>query len=185
VRRFILAIFVGAATLSTSLKAQTAWALGFAGTLGTGWQIEGGDLGIVHYLHVGPFRSALIGARVGTFINEGAIVGGTQGILGAAMVAVRTGILPLADIGNETNPSSIGLDLTIEADGYAGSEDPLPQPSPWVAIGIFPGVSFGGGDSPHYGIVLGPSVFLGRVTTVHGFLGLRFELPRSHHIGPS
>ena len=181
-RRFMIAILVGAGAVSTPLAAQTsAWALGFAGTLGTAWEVEGGDLGYVRYLHAGPFRSALIGARLGTFIDEGAIVGGTRGFLGGAVVALRTGLLPLADIGNETNPAALGLDLTIEAVGYAGSESPLAQGSPWGSVGIYPGVSFGGNGSPHYGIVVGPTVFLGAgSTSVFGFLGLRFELPRGH-----
>jgi len=175
---------VGAGAVSTPLAAQgSAWAFGFAGTLGTGWQVEGGDLGVVQYIHVGPFRSAELGARLGTFIDEGAIVGGSKGFLGGVVASVRTGLLPLADIGNETNPSALGLDLTIEAAGYAGSDSPLAQGSPWAAIGFYPGVSFGGGDSPHYGIVVGPTVFIGPVTSVYGFLGLRFELPRMHR-GP-
>jgi len=182
VRRFMLAILAGSAVVSTPLVAQqgSAWAFGFAGTLGSNWQIEGADVGLEHYIHAGPFRATFIGARLGTFINEEDVVGGTQGFLGGLVASVRTGLWALADVGNETNPASLGLDLTIEAAGYAGTDSPLPQGSTWGSVGVFPGLSFGTGlNGPHYGIVFGPAAFLGRVTSVVGFLGLRFELPRA------
>jgi hypothetical protein len=166
------------AALSTPLAAQSAWSLGFAATLGGGWQLEGADVGYLRDLHLGPIRSATVGARLGTFIDEGAIVGGSRGFLGGLGVALRTGLATLADVGNETNPTPFGLDLTVEVAGYAANNTPLSVGSPWVAISILPGLLVGSGEGPRYSVVVGPMVDFGSGTTVRAFLGLRFEVPR-------
>jgi hypothetical protein len=180
VRRSMIAMLIATATLSTRLGGQ-AVAIGFAGTLGSGWQIEGVDLAYVRAIHVGPVRSVLLGGRGGSFVDQGAIVGGSRGFVVAAMLGLRTGLARLADVGNETNPAPLGADLTIEVSGYAGSNSPLPQGSPWAAVSLLPGLRFGEGEGVRYSLVVGPTVFFGPVTDVHTFLGLRFELPLAHH----
>ncbi len=71
--------------LSTSLLAQSprrnAIGFGFAATLGPGWQIEGGDIAYIHRRSGGLLGAMSIGARLGTFIDEGAILGGSRGIV--------------------------------------------------------------------------------------------------------
>jgi len=184
VRRFIASMLVVAAILSTRLAAQSYATLGFVGTLGGGWQVEVGEFGYMHGIHVGPLRSLMIGARLGSFIDEGAIVGGTRGFVGGGVLSTRTGIASLADVGNETNPAALGLDLTIEVAGYAGTKSPLPQGSPWAAASVLPGLRVGGGDGLRYGLVVGPTVFFGNPTDVRALLALRFELPLArgkHH----
>lgn len=176
VRRFMVPMLVVSAALSTPLAAQSA-ALGFAATVGGRWQLEGVDIGYRRDAHLGPFRSAAIGARLGSFIDEGAIVGGARGVVGGLWISSRTGLLHVADVGNETNPSAFGIDLTIEAVGYAGSNSPLPQGSSWAAVSVLPGVRLGDGPGMRFGLVVGPTVFFGSVTDVRAFLGLRFDLP--------
>jgi len=173
-------MLIATAVLSTRLAGQ-AVSIGFAGTLGSGWQIEGIDIAYVRPIHVGPLRSVMLGGRGGSFIDEGAIVGGSRGVIGAAMLGLRTGLAHVADVGNETNPAPLGVDLSIEVSGYAGSNSPLPQGSPWAAVSLLPGIRFGDGEGARYSLVVGPTVFLGPVTNVHTFLGLRFELPLAHH----
>jgi hypothetical protein len=169
-------MLVALAALSTPLAAQSA-SLGFAATLGGSWQVEALDIGYMRDVRAGPFRTAAIGGRFGAFIDEGAVVGGAQGIIAALWVSTRTGLLHITDVGNETNPSIFGLDLTVEAAVYSGSNSPLPQGSKWGAISILPGLRLGQGPGVHYAIVLGPTVFIGPVTDVRPFLGLRFDLP--------
>jgi len=178
VRRSIAPMLMAAATLSTRLASQSSVVLGFAGTLGSSWQIEAGEVGYLRGLHAGPLRSVMLGARLGSFIDEGAIIGGTRGFIGGGVLAVRTGVARLADVGNETSPSPFGLDLTIELAGYAGAKSPLPQGSAWAAASVLPGVRFGGGDGPRYGLVVGPTVFFGPGPGQwRALLALRFELP--------
>lgn len=168
------------AALSTPLAAQSrnAWTFGFAGTLGGGWQVEGADVGYVHGAHIGPVRAASVSARLASFVDEGAIIGGVRGFVFGLSVGGRTGLWQLAEIGSETSPSPLGLDLTVEATGYAATRSPLLQGSPWAAISVLPGVRFGAPDGVQYRLMVGPTVFLGRAPSdLRGFLGLRFELP--------
>jgi hypothetical protein len=172
-------MLVATAALSTPLAAQSVM-LGFAGTLGNSWQVEALDVGYMRDIHAGPLRSAAIGTRLGAFIDEGAIVGGSRGVVAALWVSTRTGLMRIADVGNETNPAPFGIDLTIEGVAYSGSDSPLPQGSPWGAVSILPGVRMGEGPGLRYGLVLGPTVFFGPVTDVRAFVGLRFDLPVGH-----
>jgi len=178
-------MFVGLLGLSTPLVAQGggggggAWSLGIAATLGGGWQIEGFDLGLSQGVRAGPIRRLGIGGRFGSFIDEGAIIGGTQGFAAALALSARTAPLSLAEIGAENNPTSLGLDLTIEVAGYLGSHSPLPQGGKWMAVALLPGLRIGGGEGSggRFSILIGPTAFLGHPTDIHGFLGVRYEMP--------
>ena len=174
-------MLVVASALSTPLTAQGAWSVGFAATVGGGWQVEALDIVRMQRVHAGPFRWAAIGGRAGAFVDEGAIVGGSQGLLGGLVVQTRTGLMRIADVGNESNPSSFGLDLTFEAVGYAGKNTPLTGiGSPWGGFSVLPGLRFGDPESFRFGLVIGPTLFVGQQTDVRAFLGLRFELPTVH-----
>jgi hypothetical protein len=175
-------MLIATAALSTSAAAQSV-SLGFAGTLGPGWQIEGVDVAYMQRMHAGPLRFLTAGVRGGSFIDETAIVGGARGIVAGLVAGVRTGLARLADVGNENNPSPLGADLTIEVSGYLGSNSPLPQGSPWAAVSVLPGVRLGEGEGIRYSLVVGPTLFIGPVSNVHTFLGLRFELPLARHRG--
>jgi hypothetical protein len=171
--------------LSTTLAAQSAGGggsgaigVGFAATLGSGWQIESGEIGYVRRMARGPVRALSIGARLGTFIDEGAIIGGNRGFVFAGTVGARSGRLMLAELGDENNLTQIGFDVTIEATGYLGSHSPLPQGSSWGAVALLPGLRVGSGDGPRYGLVIGPTWFLGSSPgEVRGLLAFRVEAP--------
>jgi hypothetical protein len=188
VRRSIVGMFVAVTGLSTALGAQGpgstgggagAWSLGIAATLGGGWQIEGLDIGLSQGVHAGPVRRLGIGGRLGSFIDEGAIIGGTQGFVGALALSARGAPVRIADVGAENNPTTLGLDFTLEVAGYLGSHSPLAQGGKWVSVAFLPGLRFGGGEGSggRFSILLGPTVFLGHSTDVHGFLGVRYEMP--------
>lgn len=163
--------------LSTPLGAQSSFAFGVAATLGGSWQIEGVDLGYVRSVHVGPFRYMSVGGRVGAFVDESAITGGTRGVVGGLVLQTRTNILQLADVGSETNPSPFGFDLTLEGAVYGAANNPSQFGSAWGAVSVLPGVRIGNAESVRYGLVLGPAVFFGEETEVRAFLALRFEIP--------
>jgi hypothetical protein len=165
--------------LSTPLGAQArgSWTAGLAATVGGGWQIEGADLGYVRAVHAGPLRVASFSARLGSFIDEGAILGGTRGFVFGLTLGGHTGLWRLADLGTETSKSEVGVDLTVEGTGYVGAHTPLPQGSLWGALTVLPGLKFGDPDGMQIGLLLGPTLFLGQVNQVRAFLGLRFEAP--------
>lgn len=184
-RRSMVSMLVLAGVLSTRLAAQSegtsaaagAWTLGLAATLGAGWQIEGADLGVVRGVRAGPFRYVSLVARLGSFVDQAAVFGGSRGFVAGASVGGRTGLARLAEFGTETSSNPIGVDLTVEAVGYLASNSPLPQGSPWAALSILPGVRLGDADGARYGLLLGPTVFFGPTTDVRAFLGVRFEAP--------
>jgi hypothetical protein len=165
-------------TLSTPLAAQGgAIGAGFAATLGGGWQIESGEIGYVHRMAGGLVGALSAGARVGTFIDEGAIIGGTQGFVFAGTLGARSGRITLAELGDEQNLTVIGFDVTIEATGYLASHSPLQQGSSWAAVAFLPGVRFGPADGAQYGLVIGPTAFFGSKTEVRALLAFRVEAP--------
>ncbi len=189
-RRSTASMLVVLGTLSTPLAAQTAPAkgaeagagagaigVGFVATLGSGWQIESGEIGYVRRMPRGPVRAVSVGARLGAFIDEGAILGGNRGFVFAGTLAARTGRLMLAELGDEQNLTRIGFDVTLEATGYLTANSPLPQGSTWGAVALLPGLRVGGGDGPQYGLVIGPTAFFGSKTEVRGLLAFRVEAP--------
>ena len=184
-RRSMVSMLALLSALSTSLGAQATGAVpprgaigvGFVATLGGGWQIEGGDLGYVRRIGRGPVRAVSAGIRLGSFIDEGAILGGARGLVLAGTVGARTARLPLAELGDQQNVTSIGFDLTLEASGYLTTNSPLPQGSRWAAVTLLPGLRVGAGDGPQYSLLIGPTAFLGTTTDVRTLLAFRIEAP--------
>jgi hypothetical protein len=181
VRRSIISILGLLGALSTPLAAQgggAAIGAGFAATVGGGWQIESGEIGYVRRMAGGgAVRALSLGARLGSFIDEGAILGGSRGFVFAGTLTARSGRLPLAELGDERNLTAIGFDVTLEATGYLTSRSPLPQGSRWAAVAFLPGLRVGGVDGTQYGLVIGPTVFFGSTTEVRGLLAFRLEAP--------
>ena len=164
--------------LSTPLAAQRgAIGAGFAATLGGGWQIESGEIGYVHRMAGGPVGALSAGVRVGAFIDEGAILGGSRGFVFAGTLAARTARLTLAEMGDEQNLTAIGFDVTMEATGYLTANSPPPLGSSWAAVAFLPGVRVGSVDGAQYGLVIGPTVFFGSTTEVRALLAFRVEAP--------
>lgn len=191
-RRSMVSMLVVLGTLSTPLAAQREGAsgasarggaggpaigVGFAATVGSDWQIEVGEIGYVRRTNGGLLRAFSVGARLGSFIDEGAIIGGSRGFVFATTLATRTGRLMLAELGDENNLTAIGLDFTLEATGYLTSNSPLPQGSKWGAVAFLPGIRVGSGNGTTYGIVIGPTWFFGSPTEVRGLLAFRVEAP--------
>ena len=170
-------MLAGLVGLSTPLAGQGALTVGFAGTVGSGWQIEALDVGYARRTHTGPIGAVSLAARLGSFVDEGAIINGARGFVFGTSLAVRTPSATIAELGADTSGSRVGLDFTLEATGYAGSNSPLPVGSPWGAVSALLGVRFGDPDGGRFGVLIGPTVFFGNVTQTRAFLGLRFETP--------
>ena len=181
-RRSMISMLVTLGALSTPLAAQSdaghAIGVGFAATLGGGWQIESGEIGYVRRFGNGLLGAVSAGARLGAFIDEGAILGGTRGFVFATTLAARTGHVTLAEMGDDQNVTAIGFDVTLEATGYLTANSPLPQGSRWGAVALLPGLRVGSGEGARYGFVIGPTAFISSAKTeIRGLLAFRVEAP--------
>ena len=179
--RSIAPMLVALGALSTTLAAQSgdsvktvpsnhAIGFGYFATLGSNWQIEAAEIGYVHRLSHGLAAFSIAG-RVGTFIDESAVLGGSRGMVFATTVSTRTRMRPIAQLGEDERGTAIGLDVTLEASGYVASGSPFWQGSHWGALALLPSLRIGGGA-----ITLGPTLFLGdRKPAMRGMLAFRGE----------
>ena len=178
-RRSMVTMLVGLVGLSTPLAAQAGGGglltFGLAYTVGSGWQIQGFDVGYGRAVRSGPIAALSLGARLGEFIDQRAIVGGSQGFVFGTTLAARTRAWTIAEFGSDTAPSRLGLDLTVEATGYLGAHSPLGIGSPWGGVSLLPGLRAG-----NVSLVFGPTAFFGTATLVRPFLGLRFDVRLAH-----
>ena len=180
-RRSIASMLVTLVALSTTLAAQSrdsvtstpsnhAIAFGYFATLGSNWQIEAAEIGYVHRLSHGLAAFGIAG-RVGTFMDESTVLGGSRGFVFATTVSTRTRMWRIAQLGEDEHGTAIGLDVTLEASGYVASGSPFWQGSHWAGVSLLPALRIGGGA-----IVLGPTLFLGdRKPAMRGMLALRGE----------
>lgn len=187
-RRSIVPMLVALSALSTTLAAQStdapapkasphAIGFGFVATLGANWQMEGIEIAYARRLPRGLAAVSLSG-RVGTFMNESSMIGGTKGAMFGATLAGRTHMKSIAQFGMDEHGTGIGFDLTFEVTGYVASRSPLTQGARWLAISVLPAFSIGSGDAPHFGIVVGPTAFLSSgKPSMRGMLAFRGEAP--------
>lgn len=156
----------------SSTKAPSRHAIGFGyfATLGSYWQIEAVEVGYVRHLSRGLSAISLTG-RLGTFIDETGVIGGSRGMVFATTLAARTRMKRIAQLGEDEKGTAIGLDVTFEASAYLASGSPFWQGSRWGAIALLPGLRIGKGA-----IVIGPTAFLaGGKPAVRGLLAFRGE----------
>jgi len=138
--------------------------------------MEGVEVAYVRRMERG-LAALSVSTRVATFINESTMLGGSQGIAFGGTIAARTRMKSFAQFGEEEHGSAIGADLTLEVTGYTTSGSPLSR-TQWLAISLLPALSLGSGDSPHFGIVIGPTLFLGDgKPAARGLLAFRGEAP--------
>lgn len=178
-RRAIVPVLAVLGCYIAPLSAQTAFTVGYSGTLGSSWQIEALELGFVGHTGLGPVRSVSATARIGWFGDQAAIIGGTRGFIGAGAFAVRSGRLRVFEVGEDANPTVVGLDLTLEAAGYLASRAPTP---PWharsVSLAALPGLRIGPAGSSQFVVLAGPAWFSGGgVWRGHAFVSARVEIP--------
>src|SRR3989442_2997036 len=82
VRRSMLTMLTALVGLSTPLAGQgNALTAGLAYTVGGGWQVEGLDFGVARAVHAGPIAALSLTARIGSFIDASALIGGPPGVL--------------------------------------------------------------------------------------------------------
>lgn len=177
-RRAIAPVLGALIVSSVPLCGQSAFTIGYSGTLGSNWQIEALEGGLVGHTGWGPVRYVSGTVRIGWFGDQGAIIGGTRGFIGAGALALRSGRISVFTIGEDQNPTVVALDLSVEAAGYLASH----APSPWVAhsasFAALPGIRVGQSGGGQFVVLGGPAWFSGGGTWhAHAFLSVRYEVP--------
>jgi len=188
VQRSVASLLVTLGAVATTLGAQSvagksktpgphAIDFGLVATLGANWQIESAEIGYIRR----PSRAfAAIGlaGRLGTFVNESRVSGANQGFVFAATLSARTRMKSIAQFGTDEHGTGIGFDLTFEVTGYTAAHSPLALGPRWAAVSMLPAFSLGSGNSPHFGIVIGPTLFLhSGKPLMRGLLAFRGEAP--------
>jgi len=185
----VLALAFGAASPQLGAQASAAQSdkpaappahaigFGFVATLGAYWQMETAEIGYVRR----PSRGlAAIGvsARIGTFMNESSMLGGSQGVVFVGTLSARTHQKSIAQLGSDEKGTGIGFDLTLELSGYAAASSPMALGSRWVGVSVLPAFSVGSGSAPHFAIVIGPTLFFtAGKPAMRGLLAFRGEAP--------
>jgi hypothetical protein len=157
-------------SVSRKVPSHHAIGFGYSATLGSYWQIEALEFGYVHRMSRGLAAISVTG-RLGTFIDETAVTGGSRGIAFVPTIGLRTRMKRIAQLGEDDRGTAIGLDMTLETSAYIASGSPFWQGSRWGAIALLPGLRIG-----KAAIVLGPTAFFGgNKPVVRGLLAFRGE----------
>jgi hypothetical protein len=177
-------MFMSLAALSTPLAGQTSVLFGYAGTVGgSTWQIEAFEFGLAPSVGLGPVRSVAATVRLGWFADQAVLLRGTRGFVGAAALALRSGRLTLAQVGDDINPTVVALDISVEGAGYLSGRTPLPEGKRWVSLALLPAVKIGQAEGPQFSLVLGPAFFAGTTHHTHAFIAARGEIPLARRRG--
>lgn len=177
-RRFIVPMSLSLAALSTPLAGQSSFLFGYAGTVGAGdWQIEALEFGFAPAVGLGPVRSVAGTLRVGWFADQAVLIRGTRGFIGAFALALRSGRLSVAQVGDAINPTVVALDLSVEGAGYLAAHSPIEEGKRWVSLAVLPALRIGQAEGMQFVLVMGPAFFAGTKHHTHAFLAARGEIP--------
>ena len=183
-RRSIVPMFMSLAALSMPLAGQTSFLFGYAGTLGgSDWQIEAVEFGLATPVGLGPVRSVAATLRTGWFADQAVLIRGTRGFVGAFALALRSGRLTLAEVGDDINPTVIGLSVSLEGAGYLAAHSPLPEGKRWVSAAVLPALCVGLAEGAQFTLLLGPAFFAGDTHHTHAFVAARGEIPLARRRG--
>lgn len=157
---------------------------GYAGTLGGGvWQIEALEFGFAPAFGLGPIRSAAVSVRAGWFADQAVLIRGTRGFVSGLALALRSGQLPVAQVGDDITPTTIAVDLSLEGAGYLAARSPLPEGKRWVSLALLPALRVGQAEGAQFTLVLGPAFFMGDRQHTHTFVAARGEIPLARRRG--
>ena len=134
----------------------------------------------LYYLSYGLLQPGwgIVSARIGTFMNESTMLGGSKGVVFAGTLSARTHMKSIAQLGSDERGTGIGFDLTFELSGYAAASSPMTLGSRWVGVSVLPAFSIGSGRAPHFAMVIGPTVFFtAGKPAMRGLLAFRGEAP--------
>jgi hypothetical protein len=162
---------------STATRGYQFGVTTFAG--GT-WQPSGVEGQLLFRTDGMPFSSVGIGLRLGSFIqNQAVLIGGTQGFFAALVANMRLRLLTLWMVGSERNPTFVKLEVVPEAVASLNANSPMAQGSTALIGSALLGVTIGGRGPMDQTFLLlaGPAWFGPKASEWHAQVSLRFTAP--------
>ncbi len=162
---------------STATRGYQFGVTTFAG--GT-WQPSGVDAQLLFRTDRMPFSSVGVGLRLGSFIqNQAVLIGGTQGFFAAVVANVRLRLATLWMVGSERNPTFVKLELVPEAVASVNAHNPMGQGSTALIGSALLGFTIGGRGPMDQTFLLlaGPAWFGPKASQWQTQVSMRFTAP--------
>ena len=162
---------------STATRGYLFGVTTFAG--GT-WQPSGVEGELLFRTDRLPCSSVGIGLRLGSFIqNQAVLIGGTQGFFAAVVANARLRLATLWMVGSERNPTFVKLELVPEAVASLNAHSPMAQGSTSLTGAALFGVTVGGRGPMDQTFLLlaGPAWFGPKASEWHAQVSMRFTAP--------
>ena len=164
-------------TPSTATRGYQFGVTTFAG--GT-WQPSGVEGELLFRTHGVPFTNVGVGLRVGSFIqNQAVLIGGSQGFFAAAVANVRMPLATLWMVGSERNPTFVRLEAQPELVASLNAHSPMGQGSMALIGSFLLGFTVGGRGPMDQTFLLlaGPAWFGPKASEWHAQVSMRFSAP--------
>ena len=168
---------------SVPVNARSAWVFGVTTFTRGDYQPSGVDATLAFRTQGMPFKAVAIGLRLGSFMqNQAVLIGRTKGYYAAVVANVRRPLVTLATVGSEDYPTYLKLELILEGVASFAANSPMPQGAVSGILAPLLAVSFGNRGVLDQGLslVFGPAWFVGEKAEWHLQVGLRFQMPRRH-----
>jgi hypothetical protein len=153
--------------------------IGVTGFTGGTWQPSGVEVGLFRPVGQAPGRSLSAMVRLGSFVQDQAVIyGRTTGFFVAGLAGARTPLATLAEVGTGPNPSAVRFVGVVEVGGNLNFNSPLPQGGSMGVAAALVGIAFSsdaGRVDRGFAFLLGPAGFFGRRSTAHFQLSLRYQ----------
>lgn len=165
------------------VNARSAWVFGVTTFTRGDYQPSGVDGTLAFRTDGLPFKAVGVGLRVGSFVqNQAVLIGRTQGFFAAAVANLRRPLVTLATVGSEDYPTYLKLELILEGAASANINSPMPQGKLSGSLAPLLAVSLGNRGVVDQGLslVFGPAWFVGSRNAWHSQISFRFQMPRAH-----
>ena len=162
---------------STATRGYQFGVTTFAGGI---WQPSGVEAQLLFRTDRMPFSSVGVGLRLGSFIqNQAVLIGGTRGFFAAAVANVRLRVATLWMVGSERNPTFVKLELVPEVVASLNASNPMGQGSTALIGSALLGFTIGGRGPMDQTFLLlaGPAWFGPKAAEVHAQVSMRFTAP--------
>ena len=168
---------------SVPVNARSAWVFGVTTFTGGEYQPSGVDATLAFRTEGMPFKAAGIGLRLGSYIqNQAVLIGRSQGYFAAAVANLRRPLVTLATVGSEDYPTYLKLELILEGVASFATNSPMPQGNVSGSLAPLLAISLGNRGVLDQGLslVIGPAWFVGKTAEWHPQVSFRFQMPRRH-----
>lgn len=161
-------------------NATRGYQFGVTTFAGGAWQPSGVEGQLLFRTDGMPFTSVGVGLRLGSFIqNQAVLIGGTQGFFGALVANVRVPLAQLWMVGSDRNPTYVRIEAVPEAVASLNAHSPMAQGSAALIGSMLLGITIGGRGPMDQSFLLlaGPAWFGPRGSEWHAQVSMRFTAP--------